>query len=91
MVGLHRSAGAFWTFHLFSYLGFLIIQGYFRTLGLMCQKFDIAFRFSMFIVANIMQYSGYYMPVFLMHRWLFWIVSVYFSISLTIKYFYSII
>lgn len=75
MVGLHRSAGAFWTFHLFSYLGFLTIQGYFRTLGLMCNKFDIAFRLSMLIVPNIMQYSGYFVPVFLMRRWLFWIVS----------------
>lgn len=73
MTGLHRSAGGFWTFHLISYIAFLSMQGFFRTFGLCFQNFDSAFRLSVIFVPNIVQYSGYLIPEFLMKRWLFWI------------------
>ena len=76
MTGLHRSAGAFWTFHIFAYLTYLSMQGFFRTFGLCFQNFDTAFRMSIIFVPNIMQYSGYLIPEFLMKRWLFWIYYV---------------
>jgi ATP-binding cassette subfamily G (WHITE) protein 2 (SNQ2) len=76
MTGLHRSAGAFWTFHLISYLTFLTMQGFFRTFGLCFQNFDTAFRMSVIFVPNIIQYSGYLIPEFLMKRWLFWIYYI---------------
>jgi len=59
VVFLDRSACGFWTFHLFSYLGLLAIQGFFRTFGLMCSNFDTAFRMSILFVPNIVQYAGY--------------------------------
>ena len=62
--GLHRSAGAFWTSHLISYLRYLATQGFFRTFGLCFQNFDTAFRMSIVFVPNIIQYSGYLIPEF---------------------------
>lgn len=76
MTGLHRSAGAFWTFHLISYMTFLSMQGFFRTFGLCFQNFDTAFRMSVIFFPNIVQYSGYLIPVFQMKRWLFWIYYI---------------
>ena len=76
MTGLYRSAGAFWTFHIISYITFLSMQGFFRTFGLCFQNFDTAFRMSVIFFPNIIQYSGYLIPEFLMKRWLFWIYYI---------------
>ena len=51
--GMHRSAGAFFTFHLFVYIAFLTMQGFFRTFGLLCVNFDSAFRLAVFFVPNL--------------------------------------
>jgi ATP-binding cassette subfamily G (WHITE) protein 2 (SNQ2) len=53
MSGLYRSAGAFFTFHLFNYMAYLIMQGFFRTFGLMCFNFDSAFRLAVFFIPNL--------------------------------------
>ncbi|KAF8963959.1 ABC-2 type transporter-domain-containing protein [Flammula alnicola] len=76
MSGLHRSGGAFWTFHLFNYLAYLVMQGFFRTFGLMCFNFDSAFRLAVFFIPNFIEYTGYILPVIKMKRWLFWIYYV---------------
>ncbi|THH33132.1 hypothetical protein EUX98_g1017 [Antrodiella citrinella] len=76
MAHLSRSAGGFFTYHLFTYLGFLTMQGFFRTFGLMCQSFDFAFRLATFFVPNMIVYIGYMIPVFQMKRWLFWIFYI---------------
>ncbi|KAI0673639.1 ABC-2 type transporter-domain-containing protein [Trametes maxima] len=73
---LNRSAGGFFTFHLFIYLGFLTMQGFFRTFGNMCTNFDSAFRLATFFIPNMIQYAGYMIPVFQMKRWLFWIYYI---------------
>ena len=52
------------------------MQGFFRTFGLCFQNFDTAFRMSVIFVPNIIQYSGYLIPEFLMKRWLFWIYYI---------------
>lgn len=74
--GLHRSGGAFWTFHLFNYLAYLVMQGFFRTFGLICFNFDSAFRLAVFFIPNFIEYTGYILPVIKMKRWLFWIYYV---------------
>lgn len=76
MTNLARSAGGFWTFHLFVYTGYLALQGFFRTLGLLCVNFDSAFRLATVFVPNMMQYTGYTIPTFNMKRWLFWIYYI---------------
>jgi len=76
MSGLHRSAGGFFTFHLFSYLAYLIMQGFFRTFGLVCFNFDSAFRLAVFFIPNFIEYAGYILPVISMKRWLFWIYYI---------------
>jgi ATP-binding cassette, subfamily G (WHITE), member 2, SNQ2 len=53
LAGLHYSAGAFFTFHLFSYIAFLSMQGFFRTFGLICSNFDSAFRLAVFFIPNL--------------------------------------
>ncbi|KAF5312934.1 hypothetical protein D9619_002752 [Psilocybe cf. subviscida] len=73
MSGLHRSAGAFFTFHLYNYLAYLVMQGFFRTFGLICFNFDSAFRLAVFFIPNFVEYTGYILPVTRMKRWLFWI------------------
>ncbi|TFL02988.1 pleiotropic drug resistance ABC transporter [Pterulicium gracile] len=73
MSGLYRSAGAYFTFLLFNYISFLAMQGFFRTLGLLCRNFDAAFRIATFFLPNFIVYTGYMIPVSQMKRWLFWI------------------
>lgn len=63
-------------FDLQIYAAFLTMQGFFRTFGLMCTNFDVAFRLGTFFVPNMILYTGYMIPVFQMKRWLFWIVSL---------------
>lgn len=53
LTGLHRSAGAFWTFHLFVYTTFITLQGLFRTFGLICFSFESAFRLVAVVVPNL--------------------------------------
>ncbi|KAI0375499.1 hypothetical protein BV20DRAFT_1073696 [Pilatotrama ljubarskyi] len=76
MSNLSRSAGGFFTYHLFIYLVFLTMQGFFRTFGIMCTNFDSAFRLATFFIPNMIQYAGYMIPVFQMKRWLFWIYYI---------------
>ena len=77
MANLDRNGGAFFIWELFSYLAFLTMQGFFRTFGLMCSNFNMAFRLSVLLTPNIIVYIGYMIPVQQMKRWLFWIVSIY--------------
>jgi ATP-binding cassette subfamily G (WHITE) protein 2 (SNQ2) len=51
--GLHTSGGGFWTFHLFNYIAYLAMQGFFRTFGLICSSFDAAFRLATFFIPNL--------------------------------------
>ncbi|GBE77519.1 ABC-2 type transporter-domain-containing protein [Sparassis latifolia] len=76
MANLFRSAGGFFTFHLFVYLTFLTMQGFFRTFGYMCSNFDAAFRIGTFFIPNMVGYTGYQIPVLTMKRWLFWIYYI---------------
>lgn len=73
MPHLSWTAGGFFTFHLFTYLAYLAMQGFFRTMGLLCTNFDSAFRIATFFVPNMVSYCGYIIPIFDMKRWLFWI------------------
>ncbi|KAF9236851.1 ABC-2 type transporter-domain-containing protein [Melanogaster broomeanus] len=61
---------------LFVYLGFLTMQGFFRTFGLLCVNFDSAFRLATFFLPNMIQYTGYMIPTVSMKRWLFWIYYI---------------
>ncbi|KAM5536016.1 hypothetical protein V8D89_010274 [Ganoderma adspersum] len=76
MSNLARNPGGFFTYHLFIYLGFLTMQGFFRTFGIMCSNFDSAFRLATFFIPNMIQYAGYMIPVQQMKRWLFWIYYI---------------
>jgi ABC-type multidrug transport system permease subunit len=53
MSNLHRSPGGFFTFHVFNYIAYLAMQGFFRTFGLLCQSFESAFRLSVFFIPNM--------------------------------------
>lgn len=53
MTRLHRSAGGFFTFHVFSYVAYLALQAFFRLFGLLCKNFDSAFRLAVFFIPNM--------------------------------------
>ncbi len=53
MTNLNRSAGGFFTFHVFNYVAYLAMQGFFRTFGLLCKNFDVAFRLATFFIPNL--------------------------------------
>ncbi|KAJ7150350.1 ABC-2 type transporter-domain-containing protein [Mycena filopes] len=76
MSNLNRTAGGFWTFHLFNYVAYLTMQGFFRTFGLICTNFNVAFRLAVFFIPNFIEYTGYIIPVVKMKRWLFWIYYI---------------
>ncbi|KAH9948182.1 ABC-2 type transporter-domain-containing protein [Amylocystis lapponica] len=76
MSNLARSAGGFFTYHLFTYTAFLTVQAFFRAFGYACSSFDVAFRLGAFFLPNMIMYAGYMIPVFQMKRWLFWIYYV---------------
>jgi ABC-2 type transporter len=75
MSRLARSAGGFFTFHLFNYTLLLTTQSFFRLIGLFCSDFNVAFRVTVFFFPNLVIYVGYMVPLDQMKRWLFWIVS----------------
>lgn len=56
------------------YMGYITMQGFFRTFGLMFSSFHTAFRVCAFFVPNMVMFVGYMIPVSDMKRWLFWIV-----------------
>lgn len=76
MVHLDRSAGRFFTFHIVNYTAFLVMQGFFRTIGLFFSDFHSAYRVAVSIFPNLILYAGYMVPINQMKRWLFWIVSL---------------
>ncbi|GAA5952195.1 hypothetical protein JCM10213_004061 [Rhodosporidiobolus nylandii] len=73
MGGLYQSGGAFFTFYLIVASGFLSLAGFFRLLGTLCQNYDQASRLASFVVTVMILYSGYLIPIFAQHRWLFWL------------------
>jgi hypothetical protein len=58
MTHLARNGGAFWTFHLLNYMAFLAMQGFFRSLGILCMSFHSAFRWAIIFIPNMIQYTG---------------------------------
>lgn len=73
MSGLVYTGGAFMTFYITIYAGFLALAAFFRLLGCGCSSFDVASRLAAFLVSGMVLFSGYLIPVFNMKRWLFWI------------------
>jgi len=58
LTNLSRSAGAFFTFQMLVYISFLVMQGFFRLLGILCNNFDQAFRLGSFFIPNMILYAG---------------------------------
>ncbi|KAF8758293.1 ABC transporter [Rhizoctonia solani] len=73
MTGLERSAGAFFTFYLFTYTTFLAMTAFFRLIGIICTGYDVAARLAAVLITLMVIYAGYMIPVYSMKRWLFWI------------------
>ncbi|WOO79751.1 ABC transporter G family member 14 [Vanrija pseudolonga] len=73
MGGLVSNGGAFWTFYLFVLITFLVMAGFFRTLGVATQDYNVAARLASVLISLMVTYTGYMIPVFRMKRWLFWL------------------
>lgn len=59
MTNLSRSAEAFFTFQILIYISFLVMQGYFRLLGILCNNFHQAYRLGSLFVPNMVLYTGW--------------------------------
>ena len=59
MTNLSRSSEAFFTFQMLVYVSFLVMQGFFRLLGILCNNFDQAYRLGSFFVPNMVLYTGW--------------------------------
>lgn len=73
MGGLYSSAGAFFIFYLFVFLTFMVMAGFFRTLGVGTTDYNVAARLASVLISIMVTYTGYMIPVFAMKRWLFWL------------------
>ncbi|KAJ1023783.1 hypothetical protein NDA18_004765 [Ustilago nuda] len=84
MAGLERSAGAFFTFFIMVYFGYLAMSALFRLFGMVCKSYDVAARLAAVIISALIVFAGYVIPRKAMYRWLFWISYInplYFAFS----------
>ena len=58
MTNLSRSAEAFFTFQMLIFVSFLVMQGFFRLLGILCNGFHQAYRLGAFFIPNMILYTG---------------------------------
>ncbi|ORY35845.1 ABC-2 type transporter-domain-containing protein [Naematelia encephala] len=73
MGGLYSSGGAFFMFYLFVFTTFMVMAGFFRTLGVATKDYNVAARLASVLISIMVTYAGYVIPVFAMKRWLFWL------------------
>ncbi|KAF8583992.1 hypothetical protein K439DRAFT_1617076 [Ramaria rubella] len=81
MTNLSRSAGGFFTFHLFQFTVFLAMQAFFRFFGVLCTNFNVAFSYAgkpsiAYFALLFTVRVGYFTPPAKMKRWLFWIYYI---------------
>lgn len=69
MTDLVRDAGAFFTFYVLIFSGFLALSAFFRFLGCLCSSYDVAGRLAAALVTVMVLFSGYMVPVFNMKRY----------------------
>ncbi|GAA5965734.1 hypothetical protein JCM21900_006739 [Sporobolomyces salmonicolor] len=73
MGGFVYTAGAFFSFYLIVVSTYFALAGFFRLLGTLCANYDQASRLASVLITSMILYSGYLIPIFAQHRWLFWI------------------
>ena len=73
MGGLYASAGAYFIFLLFIFTTFMVMSGFFRTLGVGTSDYNVAARLASVFISIMVTYTGYMIPVQSMKRWLFWL------------------
>lgn len=73
MTGLHRTAGAFFTFYLMILSGNIAMTLFFRIIGCASPDFDTAIRFTVFMITCFIITSGYLIQYQTQHHWLRWI------------------
>ncbi|GAA6042344.1 hypothetical protein JCM8097_003859 [Rhodosporidiobolus ruineniae] len=73
MVGLHASAGAFFSYYITVVATFLATSSVFRFFGTVTSNYDQANRWTCLIVTFFELLSGYLIPMPSQHRYVFWI------------------
>ncbi|KAL2105740.1 hypothetical protein VUR80DRAFT_7842 [Thermomyces stellatus] len=76
MTGLHRTPGAFFTFYLMILSGNIAMTLFFRIVGCASPDFDMAIRFTVFLITCFIITSGYLIQYQNQHKWLRWIFWV---------------
>ncbi|KAF5256007.1 hypothetical protein FOXYS1_13544 [Fusarium oxysporum] len=73
LVGLKVTAGAFFTYFVFLFVTATCFNALFRAVGACFLQFDGASKVSGYAVAAMAMYSGYQIPVTMMHPWFGWL------------------
>lgn len=72
-VGLKKTAGAFFTDLLITFLTTMAMAAFSRTWGAISRGFDFAFRYAGFAILLLIFYTGYLIYIPNMHPWFSWI------------------
>ena len=76
MCGLARDAGAFFTFFLIIFTGYMAMTLFFRSIACLCPDFDYALKFAVVIITFLVLTSGYLIQQQSQQDWLSWIFYV---------------
>ena len=76
MCGLARDAGAFFTFFLIIFTGYMAMTLFFRSVACLCPDFDYALKFAVIIITFFVLTSGYLIQYQSEQGWLSWIFYI---------------
>lgn len=72
MVGLTLDAGRFFAFFIIMVFTNLMMNGVFRSFGVLTNNFFLASQLSNIMYTIVLSHAGYIIPYHSMHPWLFW-------------------
>ena len=74
MCGLALDAGAFFTFFLIIFTGYMAMTLFFRSVACLCPDFDYALKFAVVVITFLVLTSGYLIQYHSEQKWLSWIL-----------------
>ena len=72
MMGLNLDAGRFFSYFIILFFVNMMMNGLFRLFGAITADFFLANQIAGFVLITAVTYTGYAIPYYSMHPWLFW-------------------
>ncbi|KAG2224961.1 hypothetical protein INT45_000082 [Circinella minor] len=73
MMGLNLDAGRFFSYFIILFFVNMMMNGLFRLFGAITSDFFLANQIAGFVLITAVTYTGYVIPYYSMHPWLFWV------------------